>query len=116
MATEGLRAASAIEKYLYGSRGTHALLSITLAARRVAVVVAPWSHPAEATEAVFEDAELKHVWADPDISAEEIAPPWDIISFDSTEWAGGQWEFAVNCSGVEFCWRSTWPGRIGRCT
>ncbi len=108
--------ASAIEQYLYGSRGTHALLSITLAKRRVVVVVAPWSHPAEATEAVFEDAELRHVWADPGTKPEEAALPWDIIGFDSTELAGGRWEFLVNCSVVEFCWRSAWPGRTSRCT
>jgi hypothetical protein len=92
--------ASAVEQHLYGSRGTHALRSITLAERRV----------------VFEDAELRHVWADPDTKPEEAALPWDIIGFDSTELAGGRWEFVVNCSVVEFCWRSAWPGRTRRCT
>jgi hypothetical protein len=82
--------ASAIEQHLYGTCGTHTLLSITLAERRVLVAVAPWSHPAEATEAVFEHAELRHLGASPDTADEEVGLPWDIIGFDSTELGGGR--------------------------
>ena len=103
--------ASAIEQHLYGSRGTHALLSITLAERCVVVVIAPWSHPTEVTESIFGDAEIRHVWADNAPSAEEVTLPWDIIGFDSKELPGGRWEFLINCSSVEFCWRSAWPCR-----
>src|SRR4051812_34841327 len=93
---EGFGVASAIEQHLYGTRGTHALLSITLAERRVVVLVAPWSHSAEVTEAVFDDAEVRHVWAAPDAPPEEARLPWDVIGFESTELTGGRWEFVVN--------------------
>ena len=95
--------ASAIENHLYGEDGTHAMLSISLAGRRVVVAVAPWLHLAEVTEAVFEPAALQHVWADPDTSAEDIAPPWDITGFDSRELGVGRWEFVLHCGVVEFC-------------
>jgi hypothetical protein len=100
---------SLIEQHLYGSHGTHALLSLTLAEGRVVVAVAPWSQLTAVTVAAFEAAELVHVWAAPDTPPAEIALPWDIIGFDSTDLGGGRWEFLVNCSDVEFCWRSTWP-------
>jgi hypothetical protein len=102
--------ASAIEKHLYGSRGTHALLAFTVAQGRVTIVVAPWDDLAAFTEANFEAAELLSIWAAPDQTSQDISLPWDIIGFDSTELPGGRWEFLLYCSGVvEFCWRSKWP-------
>ncbi len=101
--------ASLIEQQIYGSYDVHALLSITLAERRVVVVLAPWSDLAAVTVAVFNSADLRHVWAAHDTRLAEFALPWDIIGFDSADLGGGRWEFVINCINVEFCWRSAWP-------
>ena len=101
--------ASLIEQHFYGSRGAHALLSITLAEWRVVVVMAPWVDLAAVTVAVFESADLRHVWAAHDKAEAEFALPWDIIGFDSADLGGGRWAFVVYCSDVELCWRSDWP-------
>jgi len=101
--------ASLIERHLYGSYGTHALVSLTLAERRVVVEVAPWTQLAAVTVATFEAAELQHLWSALDTPLSKISLPWDIISFDSTDLGGGRWEFLVYCSIAEMCWRSLWP-------
>lgn len=101
--------ASQIELHLYRSHGAHALLSITLAERRVVIVVAPWADLSAVIVAVFESADLRHVWAAHDKAEVEFALPWDIIGFDSADLGGGRWEFLVNCIEVEICWRSAWP-------
>jgi len=101
--------ATLIEQQLYGSYGAHAMLSITLAKRRVIIEIAPWADLAAVTVPVFESADLRHVWAAHDTAETEFALPWDIIGFDSTDLGGGRWEFVINCSDVELCWRSDWP-------
>jgi len=98
--------ASAIECYLYGSRGTHAVVWFALGPSRVVVAVAPWDELGSVTEATFEAAELLSVWAAEDATPEDIALPWDIIGFDSKELGNGRWEFVVNCCDVEYAWRS----------
>jgi hypothetical protein len=108
--------ASAIENYLYGSRGTHALVAFSIDQTRVMVGVAPWVDLNAVTEATFEAAELLSVWSDRNHTPEEIALPWDIIGFDSRELSQSRWEFVINCSVVEFCWRSEWPRQTRGCT
>jgi hypothetical protein len=101
--------ASAIERCLYGSRGTHAVVWFALAPSRVVIAVAPWDELGSVTEATFEAAELRSVWAAEDAGPEDIALPWDIIGFDSNEVGDDQWEFVVCCGVVEYAWRSEWP-------
>jgi len=84
-------------------------LSITLAERRVIIEIAPWAALAAVTVAVFESADLRHVWAAHDTAEAEFALPWDIIGFDSADLGGGRWEFVMNCRDVELCWRLDWP-------
>lgn len=89
-AEEGVQGvASLIEQQLYGSYGAHALLSITLAVRRVIIEIAPWADLAAVTVVVFEWADLRHVWSAHDKAEAEFALPWDIIGFDSADLGGG---------------------------
>ena len=101
--------ASRIEQQLYGTLGTHALLSLTPGEGRVAITVAPWTQLTKATSAFFRSAELTSLWIAPDCSAEELAFPWDIIGFDCYERGQDRWDFVLYCSHIELCWRSRWP-------
>jgi hypothetical protein len=58
---------------------------------------------------------LRSVWAAEDAGPEDIALPWDIVEFDSKEVGDDRWEFVVNCTVVEYAWRSEWPRLTQRC-
>lgn len=90
--------ASEIEKFLFGSYGTHGLISLSLAIDRVVVAVAPWTDLTCIKEAVFERATLLSVRASSSEAPEEVTLPWDIIDFASTKQPDGRWKFVLYCS------------------
>jgi hypothetical protein len=99
---------SEIEKFLFRSGGTHGVVEITLAAKRLVVSVAPWVQLDLVVSAEFTEATIKSI----DVYAadhDDLNLPWDIIGFDSYPMADQRWEFVLHCAGVEYVFVSRWP-------
>jgi hypothetical protein len=92
--------ASEIEKFLFGSFGTHALVKLSLSIDNMVLAVAPWTNLDYIKEVTFESASLLSICASSTESPEESALPWDIIDFASTKHADGRWKFVLYCSDV----------------
>jgi hypothetical protein len=97
-----------IEKYLFKKDGTHGVVEITLAEKRVLVSVAPWERLASVVTAEFMEAKIAsiEVYAD---GSEDLNLPWDIIGFDSYPLADQRWRFTLHCAGVEYVFEARWP-------
>jgi hypothetical protein len=101
--------ATAIERALYGERGTHGVFEFNLAPGCIRLRVAPWADPSASVEAVFTNARFSSLdqYAD---TGEALDLPWDILGFDSYEQPAGRWRFVLHCHAVEWCFESDWPG------
>jgi hypothetical protein len=100
--------ASAIERSLYGNRGTHGVVEFSLTPGRIRLRVAPWDDPTTSVQAVFSNARFSSLdqYAD---KGDDLDLPWDIIGFDSYEQPHGRWRFVLHCSAIEWCFESEWP-------
>lgn len=97
-----------IEKHLFKQAGTHGVVEITLAEKRLLVSVAPWERLASVVTAEFTEAKITsiEVYAD---GPDDLNLPWDIIGFDSYPLAEQRWRFVLHCAGVEYVFEARWP-------
>ena len=97
-----------IENYLFRQGGTHAVVEITLAEKRLVMSVAPWEQLASLVSAEFTEATITslEVYAD---GPDDLDLPWDIIGFDSYPLADQRWRFVLHCAGMEYVFEARWP-------
>jgi hypothetical protein len=102
---------SAIETFLFGENGTHAVIEIGLSEKRLSLAVAPWARLDARVDVVFSQARITsvEVYAD---NADDLNLPWDIIGIDCRPLSDLRWEFVLHCGGIEYIYEALWPERI----
>lgn len=80
------------------------LRNLSLAGGTVSIELVSFPDRASTVKAIFNNAVMESLWFDED----STEWPLDIIGFDSYP-AGPQHRFVLNCSSVEWGWRSDWP-------
>jgi hypothetical protein len=71
----------------------------------VSIELVSFPDRASSMTAVFSNAVVESLWFDED---DPVEWPLDIIGFESYQ-SGAQHRFVLNCSSVEWGWRSDWP-------
>jgi hypothetical protein len=99
---------TAIESKLYSDLGGQGVTHFTFTLNVICMHLAPWEGPQVVTTAAFNEAKLTSVRTDPD-DVDDLALPWDVISFECHELGSGRWQFVLYCSSIEWCFESLWP-------
>lgn len=80
------------------------LRNLSLAGGIISIELVSFPDRTSTVKATFNNALMESLWFDED----PTEWPLDIIGFDSYP-AGSQYRFVLNCSSVEWGWRSDWP-------
>ena len=98
---------SDVEKYLFGSFGTHALVSFLLDKGQLKLTIAPWTDLSKTKVFLFENGKI--------MSTEALSEgnlPFDIIGIDHSKVASDIWRFCIHCSEREYVFEGKWPVRL----